>query len=509
MFCEKCGKKLQDGETCQCNQIGKKSPLQTIKKIIKILLWIMIGIILISGLGVKSGMGNAKDSVLEIVSYYINALFVFIIPMLVLMNFMGIRNRLPLFKKKKFLLSVIAFFILSVVLSTIDVIALTVIEDMYSVEYQTEYEKQQELLTEEDDTIPNNDGEETDSEQQIVSEEEHEVQKQDSYQDDATIPDNNAVLELEGVEDSEIENLNELPVYSMDYLAQYIDNNNLKFPKERYKSKIEKALNDNTEMIAVEVSGSEKVRYSATVGSSEFYYVGKLKNNVPDGWGKIIRVATAYESEYEGRVIANIDTTAWGWSDEDELVPLLVYVGEFEDGYYSGYGWKYADHFESEERYVREIGYDYARTSNDIMENILMNCNPIEYMGEFKKSMYDGDGILISYGAREVPYYMTDEEQAELFGVVADREIEFYVGEFKKNALKGEAKHYLLGKLLYEGEYDDWSYDGTGTLYYLGTTQKKYVGEWKNDEYHGKGTLYNEDGTIKYKGKWTMGDYAN
>ena len=39
--------------------------------------------------------------------------------------------------------------------------------------------------------------------------------------------------------------------------------------------------------------------------------------------------------------------------------------------------------------------------------------------------------------------------------------------------------------------------------------EKKYDGEWVKDEYHGKGTLYNEDGSIEYKGKWTMGDYAN
>ena len=43
----------------------------------------------------------------------------------------------------------------------------------------------------------------------------------------------------------------------------------------------------------------------------------------------------------------------------------------------------------------------------------------------------------------------------------------------------------------------------------MGTNQKKYDGEWIKDEYHGKGTLYSEDGSVKYKGKWTMGDYAN
>lgn len=513
MYCEKCGKELQHGEKCQCErtkktEYTKKSLLQAVKKMIKILLWIMIVFTLLSGLGVQSGIGNVRDSVLEIMSYYVNILLIFVIPLLVIMNFMGIRNRLPLFRKKKFIVNIVAFFLLSILLLVIDAVALTIIDGMYSVEYQAEYEKRQEELVKEteDNTLQNIDEKKTDIKEQAASEEKTENQVEETELNQEEIlsfaGDGNLAI------NTELENPEELSVYSMDYLAQYIEDNKIDFPKERYKSKIKKALDDDSEMIAVEVSGDEKVRYSATVGSSDFYYVGKLKNNVPDGWGKIVRVVTAYESEYEGHLIANIDTIGWGWS-EDELVPLLVYVGEFEDGYYSGYGWKYADHFESKERYVREIGYDYARYSDDIMENILMNCNPIEYMGEFKKSLYDGEGILISYGAREIPYYMTDEEQMDLLGVVADKEIEFYVGEFIKNTLRGEAKHYLLGKLLYEGEYRDWNYDGTGTLYYLGTTKKKYEGEWKNDKYHGKGTLYNEDGSVKYKGKWTMGDYAN
>lgn len=322
------------------------------------------------------------------------------------------------------------------------------------------------------------------------------------------IQNNNENLDSEKIFITEVDSTN-VSVYSMEYLNQYIEINEIEFPKERYKSKLEKALYDDSEMIAVEVSGSEKIRYSATVKNGEFYYVGELKNNVPAGWGKIIRIVTAYEVEYDGHISANINPIAQGWTSGDDLVPLLVYVGEFEDGYYSGYGWKYVDPFENKSYYEREIGEDYAKSSDNIMENILANCNPIEYMGEFDKSMYAGDGILISYGAREIPYYMTDQEQIELLGVVADKEIEFYVGEFRKNKLRGKAKHYLLGKLHYDGEYYDWNYDGTGTLYYLGTNQKKYVGEWENDKYHGKGTLYNEDGSVKYKGKWENGDYAN
>lgn len=200
----------------------------------------------------------------------------------------------------------------------------------------------------------------------------------------------------------------DISVYSLDYVAEYIEKHNIEIPKERYKNKINKALKDDSQMIAVEVSGGEKVRYSATNYEGDLFYVGKMKDNVPNGWGKIIRVVQVSEMEYYGYPLISIDIIAWGWSDEDKLVPVLVYAGEF-----------------------------------------------------------------------------------------------------KKGELRGEAKHYLVGNLRYEGGYHDWSYDGEGTLYYIGSTQKLYEGEWSMGDYHGKGTLYNEDGSVKYRGKWSRGDYAN
>lgn len=51
--------------------------------------------------------------------------------------------------------------------------------------------------------------------------------------------------------------------------------------------------------------------------------------------------------------------------------------------------------------------------------------------------------------------------------------------------------------------------NGKGTLYYMGTNQKRYEGEWRMSEYHGKGTLYDENGEKIYSGEWKMGDYAS
>lgn len=520
MYCEKCGKELTDGEECLCcsqeqnlnqSKKGDSKAVEIIKKIIKGILWLMVIVLIISGFGAKSGMGTSMDGILEIVDYYVVLIFLVLIPLLVVLNFKGVRGKLPLFKKRKLSLSILAFCIMSIILSVACTIISTGINGLHTEEYEIQYEEYQEFLKAEEQKKVE---EETALEEHADVKEftQNDQELGESYtHEETTYSEEYGDLEFDDTSelDSTLENGSyELPVYSMEYLNGYIENNNIDIPKERYKSKMKKVFNDNSEMIAVEASGGEKVRYSATVENSEFYYVGKLKNNRPDGWGKIIRVVIASESEYYGRLIADINTIGWGW-DEEELVPLLVYVGEFNDGYYSGYGWKYADYFDDNELYVRKIGYDYARTSDNVMENILLNCNPVEYMGEFQKGLYDGDGILISYGAREVAPYMTDEEQIDSFGVIVDREIEFYIGEFRKGLLRGSGKHYILGKLLYEGEYYDWQYDGKGTLYYGGTTQIKYEGNWQKGKYHGKGTLYNEDGSVKYKGKWKMGDYDN
>lgn len=534
MYCSKCGKEIPEGKACPyCNPTVETKQNEKeisggsnkIKKILKVICWLLIGIVMLTGLDAKSGMGTAKDGILETISYYLNIILIFVIPILVLMNFMGIRNKLPLFRKHKFLISVVAFLIMTMILGMACVLSSTAIDGLHSAEYRAEYEEKQELLKIEaekqaeeetitEESIIESETEKTEAEVEDYNEvvpEDYEEDEEESYQEEILNPNEYADCYTDSYAEYEQEMIppNEIAIYSMDYLVDYIDDHKIKIPKERYKSQMKKALKDDSEMIAVEISGSEKVRYSATAFVSEYYYVGKMKDNVPDGWGKIIRIVTAEEQDYYGCPIVDLDSTEWGVSEEDEAIPLLVYVGEFEDGYYSGYGWKYADPFEYKEIYEREIGYDYVKASDDIMQNILTSCNPIEYMGEFKKGLYDGEGVLVSYAAREIPFEMTAEDQMALTGVVADREIELFVGEFKKGLVHGEAKNYLLGKLLYDGEYKNGLYHGKGTLYYMGTNQKKYDGEWIKDEYHGKGTLYSEDGSVKYKGKWTMGDYAN
>ncbi len=130
-------------------------------------------------------------------------------------------------------------------------------------------------------------------------------------------------------------------------------------------------------------------------------------------------------------------------------------------------------------------------------------------MGEYKKGLYNGKGIEIFYPIREIPADMSEEEIKNTYGERYDREIVIYTGNYKKGVENGEVKQYFEGKLFYDGEMENGEMNGKGTLYYMGTNQKRYEGEWRMSEYHGKGTLYDENGEKIYSGEWKMGDYAS
>ena len=58
--------------------------------------------------------------------------------------------------------------------------------------------------------------------------------------------------------------------------------------------------------------------------------------------------------------------------------------------------------------------------------------------------------------------------------------------------------------MLYSGHWENGKKHGKGTDYRNG--QKWYEGKFKDGEWNGKGTLYNDDGTIKWKGKFKDGE---
>ena len=308
--------------------------------------------------------------------------------------------------------------------------------------------------------------------------------------------------------------MDEMPVYSVDYLNAYVEANNIDIPKARKKNVIEKALKNNSEAVSVKQETtlfSSVDRYVVTREATELMYIGETKDNKPDGVGRIIKLISAREYTEDGTVRAEFEDYTYG-GEEFEVIGVLVYVGEFKDGRYDGYGWEHLtpdSEWASSLYRCRDIGEDYVSVGSSLQENVMATCNPICYMGEFKKGQYHGDGINISYAARELPAGMSEKDIIDKFGYRVDRELGFYVGEFKKGERTGQAKEYLRGRLYYSGNERNAEYHGEGTLYYVGTNQIKYKGHWANGEYDGKGTLYDEDGSVIYDGKWNMGDYAH
>lgn len=305
--------------------------------------------------------------------------------------------------------------------------------------------------------------------------------------------------------------LDELPIYSQERLSAYIDANHIEIPKVKKKKEMQKIFSDNGN--GVYVKEKKEGQYVATKEETGYLYIGKMKNNKPNGYGKILKMYSA--TEYEENDHTRIKFSSYKEADTaDDIYSVLVYAGEFKKGYFSGYGWKYTIPFENWDDlansiYGRDLGEDYEHVTDNIQANILETCNPIEYMGEFKKGEYCGEGIQIAYPIREISVESDTTELQEMLGFDISEQIIFYIGEFKNGYRNGQIKEYMFGKLVYSGNEKDNEYNGKGTEYYGETGSIRYEGEWKNGMHHGQGTEYDEDGSVIYSGKWRRGDYAS
>lgn len=307
----------------------------------------------------------------------------------------------------------------------------------------------------------------------------------------------------------------ETPIFSSDYLSEYLEKNGINLPKQKKKSMMKSIMKKNSNPVYLTEKSSGQ--YLVTNETSDLIYYGDTKDNKPNGKGKILKIMSATQYEYAGHTMLDFSECDYA-TDEDDMYAVNVYMGEFKNGYYQGYGWKFAiplgRDYQNSGRY-RDLGANYVAVTDDMQENIFETCNPISYMGEFKKGKYSGTGIEILYPILELSNGMTKEELKKLEDDGADkaeggdREIILQSGTYSKDKENGKMKIYRWGKLFYDGNMKKGKYDGKGILYFLDSDQIKYKGQWKSGEYNGKGTLYNEDGSVKYKGKWDFGDYAH
>ena len=126
----------------------------------------------------------------------------------------------------------------------------------------------------------------------------------------------------------------------------------------------------------------------------------------------------------------------------------------------------------------------------------------IIYQGEFKDGRYDGYGILYE---DSVVIAEGDFVEGKFTG-----EGNVYSGQLKTDSNDAHAANIVLagndGLVVISGKFEDGKTNGA-ILVYKGSALI-YDGNSKNGHFDGDGTLYNDDGSVKYSGKWNMGDCA-
>ena len=81
--------------------------------------------------------------------------------------------------------------------------------------------------------------------------------------------------------------------------------------------------------------------------------------------------------------------------------------------------------------------------------------------------------------------------------------VEYYKGDLVNGKREGEGQFYIDGKLIYNGEWKNNVYHGTGRLNYL--RRGYYIGSFYYGYQHGFGVEYNDNNTIIYEGFWNKG----
>lgn len=161
----------------------------------------------------------------------------------------------------------------------------------------------------------------------------------------------------------------------------------------------------------------------------------------------------------------------------------LIYEGHFVDGKYDGYG----EHRFSDNALYTFYEGNFKNGMKNAEGKILYKhknkdfkyCYEIRYDGEWKDDKKHGKGTYKS--TKDIPLSSRAHKE------------NIFEGEFSEDMMtKGKFSEYLGN--IYEGEFVDNKYHGTGQMIYK-KSGKIYEGEWKEGLKDGKGIMYNNDGT--------------
>jgi len=203
-------------------------------------------------------------------------------------------------------------------------------------------------------------------------------------------------------------------------------------------------LNDNTDFKPVRKENDGTIVISIR-SKDDLYYAGEISDNRPDGIGGL------YRKSYDG----------------DKMFP--IYLGEWEDGQYNGYGQIYTG--------------PYGDTRYSL----------ISYEGIFEDNKPNGEGIDYYI---EAPSYFEKEKYNITYAENFDERLK----------ADGNVKKFVNSVLIFEAKIDRDSGYAKGKEYYK-NGELKYNGEFKNGWYHGDGVLYDENGKEIYDGEFEKGNY--
>lgn len=230
-----------------------------------------------------------------------------------------------------------------------------------------------------------------------------------------------------------------------------------------------------------DVNTWESHQFKRTRNPSEYFYYGELKDNRPDGYGVLLQ-----RSYIE-----------YGTIDIEERYYNLLYIGQFVDGQYDGFGLKFCT--PETEIYALYDLCPFEKGSDEFTQYYSMWYNYVEYFGQFSQGEETGQGNYFS------AFTLNSSESSSNIDDL--RYIHIQTGSFKYGLLDGYGCDYWNGLLQYEGELKEDLKHGYGRQYYYFTDILEYEGEFKDDMRHGYGTSYDEYGKVEYSGEWVYDDY--
>ncbi len=222
---------------------------------------------------------------------------------------------------------------------------------------------------------------------------------------------------------------------------------------------------------------------------TDYYYVGEVSDDRPDGFGAILGFADGSGTyEAAGEV-------------------LFYYIGDFKNGMRHGFGVEFAA---DECDVIQSMGYIQQSGVSIKNDEMLIEYlfNHVSYEGYWKNNEYSGKGneftLPIYNEVYEFPTQVNAPINGYAFGNVYPN---ISTGKWKNGQLNGKATVYLYNHESYSGKMKDGKENGFGTSYYS-NGQIEYQGDWENGTYSGVGSYYDSNGALIYSGSWENGDYA-